>query len=60
MSYTAVTLPKVMRFKPPKAADWFAEYTWLAFPESNMPQTQQAREALNADLNNVGAKENRS
>ena len=59
MAYTAVTLPKQMRFKPPKAADWFAEYAWLAFPESNMP-SMQAREALNADLNGVGAKENRS
>ena len=48
-----------MRFKPPKGADWFAEYAWLAFPESNMP-SMQAQEALNADLSNVGAKENRS
>ena len=56
MAFTAMTLPKVMRFKPPKGADWFAEYAWVAFPESNMPSA----EVLNADLSQVSAKENRS
>lgn len=56
MAYTAMTLPKQMRFKPPKQADWFAEYAWLAFPESNMPAQQtaeggaSAQTAMNADL----------
>lgn len=37
MAYTAMTLPKQMRFKPPKAADWFAEYAWLPFPANIVP-----------------------
>ena len=55
-----MTLPKPMRFKPPKAADWFAEYSWVAFPESAMAAPESA---MNADLAKVGAggaKENRS
>ena len=53
-----------MRFKPPSKADWFAEYAWVAFPESNMPPNPSAAEnqQLNADLSQVGnsSKENRS
>lgn len=55
-----MTLPKPMRFKPPKASDWFAEYAWVAFPESAMA----AQQPMNADLADVGkganTKENRS
>lgn len=55
-----MTLPKQMRFKPPKAADWFAEYAWVAFPESAMAAAVQERN-INSDLAAVGgAKENRS
>ena len=55
-----MTLPKQMRFKPPKAANWFAEYAWAAFPESLMAAVEGAA-ALNSDLNNVvnDSKENR-
>jgi len=45
MAFTAMTLPKQMRFKPPKAADWFAEYAWLAFPEGAVAKIE-----INADL----------
>ena len=61
MSFTAMTLPKNMRFKPPKASDWFAEYAWTAFPESNMPPAVPeggGAGSMNADLAQV--KENRS
>jgi len=54
MAFTAMTLPKQMRFKPPKAADWFAEYAWLAFPEGAM-----AKMEMNNDLTAVGGQENR-
>ena len=66
MAFTAMTLPKQMRFKPPKAADWFAEYAWAAFPESLAPAAREgaaqpgaAAAALNSDLAAVGAKENK-
>lgn len=67
MPFTAMTLPKQMRFKPPKAADWFAEYAWAAFPESLAPAAREgaaaqpgaAAAALNSDLAAVGAKENK-
>ena len=61
MAFTAMTLPKQMKFKPPRGGDWFAEYNWMAFPEENMPPRNEA--AMNADLNQVtgaaAAKENR-
>jgi len=58
MAFTAMTLPKNMRFKPPKASDWFAEYAWTAFPESNQPAVPEGGAGMNADLAQV--KENRS
>jgi len=58
MAFTAMTLPKNMRFKPPKASDWFAEYAWTAFPESNIPAVPEGGAGMNADLAQV--KENRS
>jgi len=50
-----------MRFKPPKAADWFAEYAWVAFPESIAPPQKIATEgpAKDADATKVISKENR-
>ena len=42
-----------MRFKPPKAANWFAEYAWAAFPESLQAAAEASNGALNADLNTV-------
>ena len=68
MAFTAPTLPKNMRFKPPKASDWFAEYAWFAFPEQtgnnhnvNMQAVPEgaAAASMNSDLAAVGAKENR-
>lgn len=58
MAFTAMTLPKQMRFKPPKAADWFAEYAWVAFPESNMPVQTSGNEG-GADQAPTVSKENR-
>ena len=49
MAFTAMTLPKQMKFKPPRGGDWFAEYNWIAFPEENMPPRNEAN--MNADLN---------
>ena len=62
MAFTAMTLPKQMKFKPPRGGDWFAEYNWIAFPEENMPPRNEA--AMNTDLNQVAGaaaatKENR-
>ena len=54
-----------MRFKPPKASDWFAEYAWLGFPEvlqsaaSEGSSRRGPAAAANADLSSVGVKENR-
>ena len=42
-----------MRFKPPKAANWFAEYAWAAFPESLQAAAEASNGPLNADLNTV-------
>ena len=52
LAYTAMTLPKNMSFKRPKASDWFAEYAWIAFPESNnmvqgVPEGSAAASNLN-------------
>jgi len=49
MAFTAMTLPKQMRFKPPKASDWFAEYAWIAFPEGAMAKIE-----VKADNSKVG------
>ena len=54
--YTAMTLPKAMKFKAPKDSDWFAEYAWIQIPPQAGGQTVDSS-GLNADLGEV--KENR-
>ena len=34
--YTVTSLPKAMKFKPPKDSDWFKEYAWIQIPPQEL------------------------
>ena len=51
MAYSAPTLPKAMRFKPPaNKGDWFNDYAWVALPPESAAEGE-----MNADLGAVAS-----